>query len=90
MTKNQKQIDKLKLDAQVAVDEFNKIQEKIKELEAVQKENQMKIFNLVIARDALKLKAYSCADKIKELKSPEPNESKKEIGEAINSIQVVN
>ena len=35
---NQKRIDQLKLETQVAVDEFNKIQEKIKEL--------------VIARDA--------------------------------------
>ena len=29
---NQKRIDQLKLEAQVAVDEFNKIQDKIKEL----------------------------------------------------------
>ena len=50
---NQKRIDQLKLDLQVAVDEFNKIQEKIKEL--------------TIARDALKMKAFSCSERIKEL-----------------------
>ena len=50
---NQKRIDQLKLDMQVAVDEFNNIQEKIKEL--------------VVARDALKMKAFSCAERIKEL-----------------------
>ena len=50
---NQKRIDQLKLDLQVAVDEFNKIQEKIKEL--------------TIARDAIKMKAFSCSERIKEL-----------------------
>ena len=50
---NQKRIDQLKLETQVAVDEFNKIQEKIKEL--------------VIARDALKMKAFSCSERLKEL-----------------------
>ena len=50
---NQKRIDQLKLETQVAVDEFNKIQEKIKEL--------------VIARDALKMKAFSCCERLKEL-----------------------
>ena len=50
---NQKRIDQLKLELQVAVDEFNKIQEKIKEL--------------VIARDALKMKAFGCEERIKEL-----------------------
>ena len=53
MSNNQKRIDQLKLDLQVAVDEFNKIQEKIKEL--------------VVARDALKMKAFSCSERIKEL-----------------------
>tara|TARA_Y100000004_G_scaffold169948_1_gene204631 strand:+ start:619 stop:822 length:204 start_codon:yes stop_codon:yes gene_type:complete len=53
MTDNQKRIDQLKLEAQIAVDEFNKIQEKIKAL--------------VIARDALKMKAFSCAERLKEL-----------------------
>ena len=53
MSQNQKRIDQLKLEAQVAVDEFNKIQEKIK--------------SLVVARDALKMKAFSCAERIKEL-----------------------
>jgi len=53
MTKNQKRIDQLKLEMQVAVDEHNKIQEKIKEL--------------VVGRDALKMKAFSCEERIKEL-----------------------
>ena len=50
---NQKRIDQLKLETQIAVDEFNKIQEKIKEL--------------VIARDALKMKAFSCSERLREL-----------------------
>jgi len=50
---NQKRIDQLKLEAQVAVDEFNKIQDKIKEL--------------VVARDAFKMKAFSCSERLKEL-----------------------
>ena len=54
---NQKRIDQLKLEMQVAVDEFNKIQEKIQEL--------------VTARDALKMKAFSCSERIKELKGNE-------------------
>ena len=49
----QKRIDQLKLEMQVAVDEFNKIQDKIKEL--------------VVGRDALKMKAFSCSERIKEL-----------------------
>jgi len=53
MSNNQKRIDQLKLEMQVAVDEFNKIQDKIKEL--------------VTARDALKMKAFSCDERIKEL-----------------------
>tara|TARA_R100000234_G_scaffold20769_2_gene11743 strand:+ start:8765 stop:8971 length:207 start_codon:yes stop_codon:yes gene_type:complete len=51
---NQKRIDQLKLEMQVAVDEFNKVQEKIKKL--------------VVARDALTMKAFSCSERIKELK----------------------
>ena len=50
---NQKRIEQLKLEMQVAVDEYNKIQEKIKEL--------------VVGRDALKMKAFSCSERIKEL-----------------------
>jgi len=50
---NQKRIDQLKLEMQVAVDEYNKIQEKIKEL--------------VLGRDALKMKAFACEERIKEL-----------------------
>ena len=60
---NQKRIDQLKLEMQVAVDEFNKIQEKIKEL--------------VIARDALKMKAFSCDERIKELQGLEKIETTK-------------
>ena len=67
MSKDQKRIDQLKLELQVAVDEFNKIQDKIKE------------FNL--ARDSLKMKAFSCSERIKEL------EGKKEI---ITETEVVN
>ena len=55
--KNQKRIDQLKLEMQVAVDEHNKIQEKIKEL--------------AVARDALKMKAFSCDERIKELQGLE-------------------
>tara|TARA_R100000353_G_scaffold116777_1_gene83388 strand:- start:32 stop:238 length:207 start_codon:yes stop_codon:yes gene_type:complete len=51
--KNQKRIDQLKIEMQVAVDEYNKIQEKIKEL--------------VTGRDLLKMKAYGCEERIKEL-----------------------
>ena len=53
MSNNQKRIDQLKLEMQVAVDEYNKIQEKIKELS--------------LAREALKMKAFSCDERIKEL-----------------------
>ena len=55
--KNQKRIDQLKLEMQVAVDEHNKIQEKIKEL--------------AVSRDALKMKAFSCDERIKELQGLE-------------------
>ena len=57
MSNNQKRIDQLTLEMQVAVDEFNKIQEKIKEL--------------VTARDAFKMKAYACSERIKELEGQE-------------------
>ena len=50
---NQKRIDQLKLEMQVAVDEFNKIQDKIKELQ--------------LARDAFKMKAFSCSERLKEI-----------------------
>ena len=63
MSNNQKRIDQLKLEMQVAVDEFNKIQEKIKEL--------------VVARDALKMKAFSCDERIKELQGLEKIETTK-------------
>ena len=65
MSNNQKRIDQLKLEMQVAVDEFNKIQDKIKEL--------------VIARDAFKMKAYSCNERIKELQGQEEITTVKEI-----------
>jgi len=61
MSNNQKRIDQLTLEMQVAVDEFNKIQEKIKEL--------------VLARDALKMKAFSCDERIKELQGIEKIET---------------
>ena len=57
MSNNQKRIDQLKLEMQVAVDEFNKIQEKIKEL--------------TIARDSLKMKAFSCSERLNELQGQE-------------------
>tara|TARA_B100001094_G_scaffold156573_1_gene151589 strand:- start:305 stop:511 length:207 start_codon:yes stop_codon:yes gene_type:complete len=63
MSKKQTRIDQLKLDMQVAIDEFNKIQEKIKEL--------------VTARDALKIKAFSCDERIKELQGLENVETTK-------------
>ena len=53
MSDNQKRIDQLKLEMQVAVDEFNKIGEKITELN--------------LARESLKMKAFSCSEIIKEL-----------------------
>ena len=57
MSNNQKRIDQLKLEMQIAVDEYNKIQEKINEL--------------ILARDALKMKAFSCDERVKELKGLE-------------------
>ena len=63
---NQKRIDQLKLEMQAAVDEYNKIQEKIKEL--------------VVGRDALKMKAFSCEERIKELQlQEESSEIKTEV-----------
>ena len=53
MSNNQKRIDQLKLEMQVAVDEFNKIQDKIQQL--------------TVARESLKMKAFSCSERIKEL-----------------------
>ena len=63
----QKRIDQLKLEMQVAVDEFNKIQEKIKELS--------------VGRDALKMKAFSCGERIKELE---------ELNQEITHTEVIN
>ena len=57
MSKNQKRIDQLKLEMQVAVDEYTKISQKIKEL--------------VVGRDALKMKAFSCSERLKELEGQE-------------------
>jgi flagellar biosynthesis chaperone FliJ len=67
MSKSQKRIDQLKLDLQVAVDEFNKIQEKMKELS--------------VARDALKMKAFSCGERIKELE---------ELNQDLTQTEVIN
>ncbi len=65
MSNNQKRIDQLKLEMQVAVDEYNKIQEKIKELS--------------LAREALKMKAFSCSERLKELQGQEEITTKTEI-----------
>ena len=54
---NQKRIDQLKLEMQVAVDEFNKIQEKIQEM--------------TVARETYKMKAFACSERIKELQGKE-------------------
>ena len=54
---NQKRIDQLKLEMQVAVDEFNKIQEKIQEM--------------TVARETFKMKAFACSERIKELQGKE-------------------
>ena len=53
MSKTQKRIDQLKLEMQVAVDEHNKVQQKIDEL--------------INARNAFKMKAFSCEERINEL-----------------------
>ena len=63
MSKTQKRIDQLTLEMQVAVDEFNKIQKKIKEL--------------VTARDAFRMKAFSCEERLKELQGFEEIETTK-------------
>ena len=68
MTNNQNRIDQLKLEIQVAVDEHNKIQEKINEL--------------ILARDAMKMKAFSCSERIKELQGQE--EIKEPTTETVN------
>ena len=68
MSNNQKRIDQLKLEMQVAVDEFNKIQEKIKEL--------------TVARESLKMKAFSCSERIKELEGQQ--ETKQASTEVVN------
>ena len=57
MSKNQNRIEQLKLELQVAVDEHNKVQEKIKEL--------------VTARESFKMKAFSCSERLKELEGNE-------------------
>jgi chromosome segregation ATPase len=57
MSNKEQRINQLKLDMQVAVEEFKKIEEKIKEL--------------LIARDSLKMKAFSCEERIKELQELE-------------------
>jgi predicted nucleic acid-binding Zn-ribbon protein len=57
MSKDQKRIDQLKLELQVAVDEHNKIQDKINELN--------------LARETLKMKAFSCSERLKELQGQE-------------------
>tara|TARA_R100000315_G_C5167588_1_gene96653 strand:+ start:445 stop:642 length:198 start_codon:yes stop_codon:yes gene_type:complete len=53
MSDNQKRIDQLNLEGQLATEEYNKIQQKIQEL--------------IVARESFKLKAFSCAERVKEL-----------------------
>tara|TARA_R100000231_G_scaffold20719_1_gene20257 strand:- start:15 stop:218 length:204 start_codon:yes stop_codon:yes gene_type:complete len=65
MSNNQKRIDQLNLEMQVAVDEFNKIQDKIKEL--------------IVARDALRMKAFSCSERLKEIQGQEEITTETEI-----------
>ena len=60
--KNQKRIEKLTLEIQVAMDEHNKIIDKIKELET--------------SKNMLKMKAFSCDERIKELKLQDDTENK--------------
>tara|TARA_R100000426_G_scaffold74880_1_gene52529 strand:- start:117 stop:320 length:204 start_codon:yes stop_codon:yes gene_type:complete len=60
--KNQKRIDQLTLEMQVAMDEHNKIIDKIKELET--------------SKNMLKMKAFSCDERIKELKLQDDTENK--------------
>ena len=62
---NQKRIDQLKLEMQIAVDEHNKIQKKIQEL--------------TVAKQSLKMKAYSCSERIKELQGQKQIEKTSEI-----------
>ncbi len=63
--KNQKRIDQLKLEMQVAVDEHNKVQQKIDEL--------------TVARNSFKMKAFSCEERINELKALEENTTESQI-----------
>tara|TARA_R100001129_G_scaffold79623_1_gene54100 strand:- start:113 stop:316 length:204 start_codon:yes stop_codon:yes gene_type:complete len=60
--KNQKRIDQLTLEMQVAIDEHNKINDKIKQLES--------------SRNMLKMKAFSCEERIKELKLQDDTQNK--------------
>ena len=60
--KNQKRIDQLTLEMQVAMDEHNKINDKIKQLDA--------------SRNMLKMKAFSCEERINELKLQDDSETK--------------
>ena len=53
MSKKQTRIEQIKLEMQVAIDEGNKIQQKIQEL--------------IIARDSFKMKVFSCQERIAEL-----------------------
>ncbi len=62
---NQKRIDQLKLELQVAVDEYNKIGQKIQEMN--------------FARENFKMKAFSCEERINELKALEENTTESQI-----------
>tara|TARA_Y100000361_G_scaffold65594_1_gene57558 strand:- start:213 stop:413 length:201 start_codon:yes stop_codon:yes gene_type:complete len=65
MSNKNNRIDQIKLEMQVAVDEFNKIQDKIKEL--------------TVAREALKMKIFSCQERIAELENLEKEEIKEKV-----------
>tara|TARA_Y100001937_G_scaffold38837_1_gene55264 strand:- start:1220 stop:1420 length:201 start_codon:yes stop_codon:yes gene_type:complete len=65
MSKKLTRIDQIKLDMTVAIDEGNKIQQKIQEL--------------VTARDSIKMKIFSCQERIAELENFEKEEIKEKV-----------
>ena len=65
MSKKQTRIEQIKLEMAVAIDEGNKIQQKIQEL--------------IIARDSFKMKVFSCQERIAELEDFEKEDTKEKI-----------
>ena len=65
MSKKQTRIDQIKLDMAVAIDEGNKVQQKIQEL--------------VTARDTIKMRIFSCQERIAELENLEKEEVKERV-----------